>query len=103
MSILSKLDQTRTAAWRETVHDLQGGLGLVTLASTVLDREDLSEPARLEFSDLVQRGVSSLRDMLNDFMSLTRLDASLELETGPGKGTTFRVILPRWYEAGGKP
>lgn len=78
LSILSKLDQSRAAAWRETAHDLQGGLGLVTMASSVLDREDLSEPARHEFSDLVQRGVSSLRDMLNDFMSLTRLDAGLE-------------------------
>lgn len=78
MAILSKLDQTRAAAWRETAHDLQGGLGLVTLASAVLDRENLSEPARHEFSDLVQRGVSSLRDMLTDFMSLARLDAGLE-------------------------
>jgi signal transduction histidine kinase len=78
LSILSKLDQTRAAAWRETAHDLQGGLGLVTLASSVLDREDLSNPARLEFSDLVQRGVSSLHDMLTDFMSLARLDAGLE-------------------------
>lgn len=78
LSILGKLDQARTAAWRETAHDLQGGLGLVSLASSVLDRDDLSEPARLEFSDLVKRGVSSLRDMLNDFMCLTRLDAGLE-------------------------
>jgi signal transduction histidine kinase len=78
LSILSKLDQTRAAAWRETAHDLQGGLGLVTLASSVLDREGLPEPARLEFSELVQRGVSSLRDMLHDFMSLARLDAGLE-------------------------
>jgi signal transduction histidine kinase len=78
LSILSKLDQTRAAAWRETAHDLQGGLGLVTLASSVLDRPDLSEPSRLEFSDLVQRGVSSLHDMLTDFMSLARLDAGLE-------------------------
>lgn len=78
LAILSKLDQTRAAAWRETAHDLQGGLGLVTLASSVLDREDLSEPVRLEFSDLVKRGVSSLREMLNDFMSLARLDAGLE-------------------------
>ena len=28
------------------------------------------------------------------------LDASLELETTTGKGSTFRVILPRYYEAG---
>jgi signal transduction histidine kinase len=25
------------------------------------------------------------------------LDASLELETAPGAGTTFRVVLPRAY------
>ena len=25
------------------------------------------------------------------------LDASIELETSPGKGSTFRVILPRSY------
>ena len=30
------------------------------------------------------------------------LDASLELETSPGKGSTFRVILPRYYAPGGK-
>jgi signal transduction histidine kinase len=78
LSILSKLDQTRAAAWRETAHDLQGGLGLVTLASSVFERVELTEPARHEFSDLVQRGVSSLRDMLNGFMSLARLDAGLE-------------------------
>jgi sensor histidine kinase regulating citrate/malate metabolism len=28
------------------------------------------------------------------------LDASLELETAPGPGTTFRVVLPRVYPAG---
>lgn len=78
LTILNKLDQTRAAAWRETAHDLQGGLGLVSLASSVLDRENLPEPARLEFSDLVQRGVSSLRGMVTDFMCLARLDAGLE-------------------------
>ena len=27
------------------------------------------------------------------------LDASLELETSPGEGSTFRVVLPRRYDA----
>ncbi len=74
----NELDQTRAAAWRETAHDLQGSLSLVTLASSLLDSKDLSEPARHEFSDLVQRGVLSLHDLLSDFMSLARLDAGLE-------------------------
>ena len=78
LSTLNELDQIRAASWRETAHDLQGGLSLVTLASTVLNRENLPEPARHEFSDMVRRGVSSLHEMLNDFMSLARLDAGLE-------------------------
>ena len=75
---LNELDQIRAAAWRETAHDLQGSLSVVTLASSVLDREDLPEQARQEFSGMVKRGVSSLHEMLNDFMSLARLDAGLE-------------------------
>ena len=78
LATLQELDQTRAAAWRETAHDLQGRLSLVTLATSVLDRKDLPEPTRHEFSDLVQRGVVSLHEMLNDFMSLARLDAGLE-------------------------
>jgi signal transduction histidine kinase len=78
LATLNELDQTRAAAWRETAHDLQGSLSLVTLASSVLDREDLSEPTRHEFSDLVLRSASSLHDMLYDLMSLARLDAGLE-------------------------
>jgi len=78
LATLQELDQTRAAAWRETAHDLQGSLSLMTLATTVLDRKDLPEPTRHEFSDLVQRGVASLQEMLTDFMSLARLDAGLE-------------------------
>jgi signal transduction histidine kinase len=78
LATLNELDQTRAAAWRETAHDLQGSLSLMTLATSVLERKDLPEPTRHEFSDLVQRGVQSLHEMLKDFMSLARLDAGLE-------------------------
>lgn len=78
ISTLNEIDQVRASAWRETAHDLQGGLSLVTLATSVLNRKDLPENKRHEFSDLAIRGVSSLHDMLDDFMSLARLDAGLE-------------------------
>jgi signal transduction histidine kinase len=78
LATLNELDQTRATAWRETAHDLQGSLSLVSLATSVLHREDLSGPTRHEFFDLMQRGVSSLHQMLYDFMSLARLDAGLE-------------------------
>lgn len=78
LATLHDLNQSRAAAWRETAHDLQGSLSLVTLATSVLERKNLPEPARHEFSDLAQRGVLSLQEMLKDFMSLARLDAGLE-------------------------
>ena len=78
LATLNELDQNRAAAWRETAHDLRGTLSLVTLATSILDRKNLPAPKRHEFSDLVQRGVASLHELLDDFMSLARLDAGLE-------------------------
>lgn len=78
LETLSELDQARAVAWREATHDLQGGLSVVTGASSVLDRKHMTEPMRHEFSNLLNKGVSSLHDMLSDLMSLARLDAGLE-------------------------
>ena len=78
MATLSDLDRARASTWREAAHDLKGSMSVVTVASSVLDRSDVSEPQRHEFSHLLQRGVSSLHEMLNDLMSLARLDAGLE-------------------------
>jgi len=78
LTTLNDLDRARALAWREAAHDLKGSMSVVTVASSVLDGRDVSEPQRQEFSNLLQRGVSSLHDTLNDLMSLARLDAGLE-------------------------
>lgn len=78
LATLNDLDRARTMAWREAAHDLQGSLSVVTGATSVLDRKNVPEVTRHEFSDLLQRGVASLHDMLNDLMSLARLDAGME-------------------------
>lgn len=78
MDTLNDLDRARAVAWREATHDLQGGLSVVTGASSVLDRKNVTEPMRHEFSHLLTKSVSSLHDMLGDLMSLARLDAGLE-------------------------
>jgi len=78
LETLNDLDRERTKAWREATHDLQGSLSVVSGATSVLDRKNVPEVTRNEFSDLLQRGVASLHDMLNDLMSLARLDAGLE-------------------------
>lgn len=78
LTTLNELDQARAAAWRDAAHDLRGSMSVVTVASSVLDGRDVPEQQRQEFANLLQRGVSSLHDMLNDLMSLARLDAGLE-------------------------
>ena len=78
LTTLNDLDRARASAWRDAAHDLKGSMSVVTVASSVLDGREVSESQRHEFSHLLQRGVSSLHDMLNDLMSLARLDAGLE-------------------------
>jgi signal transduction histidine kinase len=78
LETLHDLDLARATTWREATHDLQGSLSVVTGATSVLDRKNVPEDTRQEFSDLVQRSVTSLHDMLHDLMSLARLDAGLE-------------------------
>jgi signal transduction histidine kinase len=78
LATLNDLDRARAAAWREATHDLQGSLSVVSGATSVLDRNNVTEPIRHEFASLLQKGVSSLNDMLKDLMSLARLDAGLE-------------------------
>lgn len=78
IATLNDLDQARASAWRDAAHDLKGSMSVVTVASSVLNGREIPEPQRQEFSSLLQRGVSSLHDMLNDLMSLARLDAGLE-------------------------
>lgn len=51
---------------------------MVSGASIVLDRKNVTDGTRHEFSDLLNWGVASLHEMLNDLMSLARLDAGLE-------------------------
>lgn len=78
LATLNDLERVRAASWREAAHDLQGSLSMVSGATSVLDRKNVPEGTRQEFSDLVKRSVASLHDMLNDLMSLARLDAGLE-------------------------
>ncbi len=78
LSTLNELDRARAEAWREAAHDLRGSVSVVKGATNLLDRDDVPEPMRLKFFDMLQRSVSSLHEMLNDLMSLARLEAGQE-------------------------
>lgn len=72
------LDRARAAAWREAAHDMRGSMNAVSLAASALEGMNDQDPMRHECSGMLQRGVTSLEDMLHDLMSLARLDAGLE-------------------------
>ena len=78
LATLNELDRARAEAWREAAHDLKGSVTVVKGAASVLQIDDVPEPVRLQFFDRLQRGVASLHDMLNDLMSLARLEAGHE-------------------------
>jgi len=75
---MNDLERARALAWREAAHDLKGSMSVVTIASSVLDGREVSEPLRQEICHLLQQSVTSLHELLNDLMCLARLDARLE-------------------------
>lgn len=78
LSTLNHLDRVRGEALREAAHDLRGSVSVVKGAASMLQSGGVPEPERLQFFDLLHRGVSSLHEMLNDLMSLARLEAGQE-------------------------
>ena len=73
-----ELERQRSELWRQAAHDLRGNIGVVANATAGLSREGVPEPIRASFLRLLQKNMSSLRSMLDDVMSLTRLQAGQE-------------------------
>lgn len=75
---IRELEQKRAQMLREATHDLRGSLGLVKGAAFLLDWRKLNEGQRDQVFDLLQRGISSLHEMLSDLMDMARLEAGQE-------------------------
>jgi signal transduction histidine kinase len=80
LDALHELERTRAEAWRTAAHDLRGSVTAVKGATTLLNDKgpSLSEPVRVEVAEILTKSVSSLHDMLNDLLSLARLEAGHE-------------------------
>ena len=78
------LDQLRTSSVSvrssgdEAAHDLRGNFGVVANATAGLTMQAVPEPMREEFFRLLQNSVSSVHSMLEDVMTLARLQAGQE-------------------------
>jgi signal transduction histidine kinase len=80
LAALRTMDRSRAEAWRTAAHDLRGSVTVVKGATTLLSGSGLplSEPVRVEVAEILSKSVSSLHDMLNDLLSLARLEAGHE-------------------------
>jgi signal transduction histidine kinase len=80
LTTLHTMEQSRAEAWRTAAHDLRGSVTVVKGAATLLNSTsaELPEPVRVEATEMLTRSVSSLHEMLNDLLSLARLEAGHE-------------------------
>jgi len=100
LSALHTMERSRAEAWRTAEHDLRRSVTVLKGATALLngsgsalrqegvdgrrilqgwgDRRQFPEPERVEVADMLNKSVSSLHDMLNDLLSLARLEAGHE-------------------------
>jgi signal transduction histidine kinase len=74
LAALRTLEHSRAEAWRRAAHDLRGSVTVVKGATTLLEGNG-------EVAEMLNTSVSSLHDMLNDLLSLARLEAGHEQRT----------------------
>ncbi len=72
------MEQQRAELWRQAAHDLRGQTSVVANATAGLRLAGVPEPMRERFFLLLQRSMTSLHTMLNDVISLARLQAGHE-------------------------
>lgn len=81
---LGRLQAERAEILREAAHDLRGSLGVVHQAAVALRIDPAAVPAQADKVTLLERGVASMQVLLNDLISLARLEAGHERrELGP--------------------
>lgn len=82
LSALHTMEQSRAEAWRTAAHDLRGSVTVVKGAAALnASGAGLPEIERAEVAEMLSKGVLSLNDLLNDLLSLARLEAGHEHRT----------------------
>jgi signal transduction histidine kinase len=78
LSALHAIEQSRAEAWRTAAHDLRGSVTVVRGAATLLNDSGAQPEIRDEMAEMLNKSVTSLHEMLNDLLSLARLEAGRE-------------------------
>jgi signal transduction histidine kinase len=75
---INEIERRRAALIHQAVHDLNGNVFGVALAAKELAAPDIEASERADFAKLVENGMQSVSDMLNDLKELARLEAGRE-------------------------
>jgi signal transduction histidine kinase len=75
---LTRGQSERAEMLREAAHDLRGSLGVVHHTAAALRIDPASPPAHAGKLALLERGVAAMQTLLNDLISLARLEAGHE-------------------------
>lgn len=75
---MRELERARAELWRQAAHDLRGNIGVVANATAGISLQSVPEAARERLFVLLQRNVTAVRSMLDDVMSLAKLQAGQE-------------------------
>jgi signal transduction histidine kinase len=75
---LKALERQRADMWREAAHDLRGNVGVVKNLIEILNREGSLESVRNEDIGMLQRSIGSLHVLLDDLLTLSRVEAGQE-------------------------
>lgn len=93
---VKQMDLQRAAAWHEAAHDLRGNVDLVVSSTFLLSEDGIPESLRTKAVGTLQSGVKSLRQLLEDLISLARLEAGREqrnLETFDAAALLREMVL----------
>lgn len=75
---ITEFDRQRATLWEQLAHDLRGNVGVVAAATRALQLKSAPDDPRERFTRMLDRNVESLRHLLDDVTSLTRLQAGTE-------------------------
>lgn len=75
---LGEIEQQRANLWQQLAHDLRGNVGVVAAATRALTTRNQTGEPQARFALMLERNVDSLRHLLDDVTSLTRLQAGQE-------------------------
>lgn len=78
MAHLKALERQRAEVLHEAVHDLRGNVGLMTVTTSLLNEDGVPDALRTKAWNALQTSSSALYQMLEDLMSLARLEAGRE-------------------------